>query len=64
VYFLEPDNFHLFLESLNQPGITGTTIKGYRVNVDFQETPENEAASRKATVLEILTNVVKRKRKK
>lgn len=61
VYFLEPDNFHLFLDSLNQQSNTENKIKGYTVNVGFKETPEKEADSRKQTVFEILSGVIKRK---
>lgn len=64
VYFLEPDNFHLFLESLNQQTSKEDKIKGYTVNVEFKETSESESKSRKQTVFEILSNVIKRKGKK
>jgi energy-coupling factor transporter ATP-binding protein EcfA2 len=64
VYFLEPDNFHLFLESLNQRAPAGNKIKGFAVKVDFKEKSEKEGASRKQTVFETLSNVIRRKGKK
>jgi hypothetical protein len=64
VYFLEPDNFHLFLESLNGQAKTENKIKGYKVNVGFKETPESEEASRRQTLFEIVSNVIRRRGKK
>jgi len=65
VYFLEPDNFHLFLESQSKYQTQSQNkIKGYKVNISFKETSEDEASSRKQTVLEILSSVIGRKGKK
>ena len=67
VYFLEPENFHLFLDKLNTdsavPPHTGK-VKGYTVNSGFKKTPKAETETRKQTVFEILSNVIKRKGKK
>lgn len=65
VHFLEPDNFHLFLESPSKTKANSENkIKGYKVNIGFKESSENETASRKQTVFEIISNVVRRKDKK
>jgi len=63
VHFLEPDSFHLFLESLShQHGNKETKIKGYKVNVGIKQAPETE--TRKQTVFEVISNLIKRKGKK
>lgn len=64
MYFLEPDNFHLFLETIRQQINTKNKIKGYTVNVDFNETKDKETASRKQTLFEILSNAIRRKGRK
>ncbi len=61
VHFLEPENFHLFLESLAQKADTKNKIKGYTVNINFKANSESEDASRKQTVFEILKQVIRRK---
>lgn len=58
VHFLEPENFHLFLESLNRQTDTPITekaekVKGYRINVGFNEISASGAETRKQTVLEM-----------
>ena len=68
VYFLEPENFHLFLESLQSPpdaSIAGETkVKGYKIRTGFKQLPESETEAKKKIVAEILSNPVKRKGKK
>ena len=68
VNFLEPENFHLFLESLqghsNTATIEETKIKGYKVNADFKDVSDLETATRKQTVFDIIKGVIKRKGKK
>ncbi|MGI8640427.1 MAG: type IV secretory system conjugative DNA transfer family protein [Pyrinomonadaceae bacterium] len=65
VHFLEPENFHLFLDSLKKqitnPIIKKTKVKGYQVNADFKDVSDTEAATRKQTVFDIIKGVVKRK---
>lgn len=65
VHFLEPDSFHLFLESLSKTQANKENkIKGYKVKVDFKESSESETASRKQTAFEVISNLIKRKGKK
>jgi hypothetical protein len=68
VHFLEPDNFHLFLESLNNQTQTVQSkqakVKGYSVNVNFKEQTELETETRKQTVFEVISNLIRRKGKK
>lgn len=67
VHFLEPENFHLLLEKLqtksNAP-LSDGKIKGYQVNAGFKESKDSDEKTRKQTVFEILSNVIKRKGKK
>lgn len=67
VHFLEPDSFHLFLESLNNQIRTEQNkqakVKGYTVKVDFKEQPAPDTETRKQTVFEIVSNLIKRKKK-
>ncbi len=66
VYFLEPENFHLFLDKLQADSaapLTDGKVKGYAVNSGFKETPEPETETRKQTVFEILKGAIKRKGK-
>lgn len=67
VHFLEPENFNLFLEKLrtDSPVLPSDgKVKGYTINTEFKESNESDAKIRKQTVFEILTNAVKRTRKK
>lgn len=68
VHFLEPENFHLFLESLKRqsaaPTIEETKVKGYKINLEFKESTQTEENTKKQTILDILSNVIKRKGKK
>ena len=67
VHFLEPENFHLFLEKLQKDSaapLEKGKVKGYTVNSGFKETPKAETETRKQTVFEILSNAIKRKGKK
>jgi hypothetical protein len=67
-HFLEPDNFHLFLDSIqeqfNTKASQETKVKGYKVNVGFKKTTEAETATRKQSVFEVISNFIKRKGKK
>lgn len=65
VYFLEPENFHLFLENLeSQKEEMKTKVKGYKVNVGYKPSSEAETETRKQSVFEIISNLIKRKGKK
>ncbi len=66
VHFLEPENFHLFLDKLQADSVAPPSdgkIKGYTVNAGFKETDTSETETRKQTVFEILKNVIRRKGK-
>lgn len=64
-HFLEPDNFHLFLESVSDQKINNESkIKGDKVNVGFSEVANEETEIRKQTVLAVLSNLIRRKEKK
>lgn len=65
VHFLEPDNFHLFLESLSiQQEQREKKVKGYTVNIGFKKQSEAETQTRKQTIFEVITNLIRRKGKK
>lgn len=68
VLFLEPENFHLFLDSLKMqsdiPKTNKTKVKGYKVNARFKQSSEADIKTRKQTVSEIVSNLIKRKGKK
>lgn len=68
VYFLEPENLPLFLESLKVQSDSlvteETKVKGYKINVGYKPSSESESETRKQTVFEILSNLIKRKGKK
>jgi len=68
VYFLEPETFHLFLESLSDEDLTNPVvesdkIKGYKVNLKFKEPAETETKERKQTILALMREVDQRKEK-
>jgi len=66
VHFLEPENFHLFLETLANPDsdFIQNKVKGYEVKTGFKQTSEQELRTRKQVVLDILSNALRRKEKK
>jgi hypothetical protein len=66
VHFLEPENFHLFLESLQRQfnSKEETKIKGYKIKTDYQPLSETETAAKKQTVFDIIKDVIRRKGKK
>ncbi len=68
VYFVEPENFHLFLESLKMqsdtPKTVGNKVKGYKVSTRFNQSSEADTKTRKQTVSGIVSNVLGRKAKK
>jgi Type IV secretion-system coupling protein DNA-binding domain len=67
VHFLEPENFHLFLEKLNADSVVALSdgkVKGYTVKAGFKEISETEKKTRTQTVFEILSNAIRRKGKK
>ena len=65
VYFLEPGNFHLFLESqIGQLMNKETKVKGYKITTAHTEPSKSETDSRKQTLFEILADALRRKGKK
>jgi DNA helicase HerA-like ATPase len=68
LYFLEPENVHLFLENLSRElsvtSLAGETkIKGYKVSVGFKEIPQT-ADKRRQTILNIISDAIRRRDKK
>ncbi len=68
LHFLEPENFHLFLDSLNRQTDTSIAekaekVKGYRVNIGFSEISASGAEMKKQTVFDVIKGVIKRKGK-
>lgn len=64
VHFLEPENFHLFLESLrsgsgNTPAKGSVSIKGYKVESTFANLQDLQAAVVKQNIIEVLSNASK-----
>jgi len=64
--FIEPESFHLFLESLATPNSSDSErgsekVKGYDVKTEFTKMPESEKRSRGKVILDILSNAIKRK---
>jgi hypothetical protein len=64
--FLEPESFHLFLESL--PNMNSSNfesgpdkVKGYDVKTEFKQIPESEKRTRGKVILDIISNAIKRK---
>ncbi|MGI8467000.1 MAG: type IV secretory system conjugative DNA transfer family protein [Pyrinomonadaceae bacterium] len=68
VYFLEPENFHLFLEKLRTDSGHQTSrenkVKGYKVNISFKETKESDQEAKEQTIAEILKEAEKRKQRR
>ncbi len=68
VYFLEPENFNLFLDNLRIEFDTSkndrSKVKGYKVNAQFKQTSEAETDARKQSVFDTISNFIKRKGKK
>lgn len=65
VYFLEPENFHLFLEKLNTDfgeRQSETKVKGYQVKVSFTEAEESEQKTKEQAITELFKEVEKRKK--
>ncbi len=65
VHFLEPENFHLFLESLTkqtqETGSNTVKVKGYKIKTIFKEVSQAEAGTRKKVILDIISKAVRRK---
>ena len=67
VLFLEPENFHLFLESL-QAKDSGEEaepqrVKGYTIKVSEKDNSPSEAATKKNVIVDILSRVIRRKKR-
>jgi hypothetical protein len=64
IYFLEPENFHLFLDSLatsNGEDSDQKKVKGYEVRAEFVEQTESDSKTKKQVILDILSNALRRK---
>lgn len=65
VHFLEPENFHLFLESLPSSKSVGDAepkIKGYKIRTTFKEISKPEIVTKKRIILDILSRALNRKK--
>lgn len=67
LHFLEPESFHLFLESLAAVDgaldmATNDKVKGYRVKTTVLEIPESEKRAKRNVILDILSRVTHRKK--
>lgn len=64
LFFLEPESFHLFLESLSSSETVGISraskIKGYKVVSTFKEISPADAALKKKVILDILSPAIRR----
>ena len=66
VTFLEPENFHLFLEMLNCESnelIRENKVKGYKVSLSYKETNQSEQDAKEQIILDVLRNAESRKSK-
>ena len=67
VHFLEPENFHLFLESL--PNIKSSDdaeppkVKGYKVITIDDEIPRSEADAKKSVIRDLISRVIRRRKR-
>jgi hypothetical protein len=67
VSFIEPEHFHLFLDSLQIVPVVEAEpekIKGYKVKTTFKETSRAESETKKNVILEILSRAWRRNKKK
>jgi hypothetical protein len=61
--FLEPENFHLFLDGLQHDLLTvpepqrGGLVKGYKVETKVSEVPETERRTKRQVILDVLSRV-------
>lgn len=66
-HFLEPENFHLFLESLSRTGADDESeppkVKGYMIKTEVSERSPSEAAAKKNVIVDILSRVIRRKKR-
>ena len=65
LHFLEPENFHLFIESLtrqNSNDVESPKVKGYKVTTSFKEVSESENSTKRNVILDVLSRVVRRKK--
>lgn len=67
VHFLEPEHFHLFLDSIPTIKSSDNTelekVKGYTVKTSVKETSESMANSKKNLIRDILSRVVRRRKR-
>ena len=66
VYFIAPENFHLFLDSVGPAGQDENgqeKAKGYDVTAVIKQSAESDITEKKRTILDILSNAMKRKSK-
>lgn len=66
VHFLEPESFHLFLESLassESKDIVQQKVKGYQVTTGFKQSSESDTRAKKQTILDVIKNAIRRKGK-
>lgn len=67
VHFLEPESFHLFLDLLETcpPSETAVQekVKGYEIKTSVKEISESEVHSKKNVVMDILSRVIRRKKR-
>ena len=66
IHFLEPESFHLFLESLassESNDIGQQKVKGYRVITSFKQSSELDTRATKQTILDVIENSARRKGK-
>lgn len=67
VYFLEPENFHLFLDSIATVEISASEpakVMGYSIKTSEKRLSETESDSKKSIIRDILSRVIKRKKVK
>lgn len=66
VHFLEPENFHLFLESLSARRFDDEPepqkVKGYTIKTEVKEPSPSEAVTKKNVIADILSRVMRRKK--
>jgi len=66
VLFLEPENFHLFLQRLGEhekrPDAEPQRIKGYEVKTLFKETSKSEKDSKRRVIMDVLSRALRRRK--
>jgi len=66
--FLEPENFHLFLEKIagsrSDRSAAPTKLMGYSVVSETAETSPSEATSKRSVIMDVLSRLVRKQSKK